>query len=129
MTVCLCCSKNFKPHRSSLGKYCSNVCQQEYEYREQVKFWLSGLIKGYTGKANQTKKFVRKYLFDTRGPKCENCGWDKVHPIDNKPLVEINHIDGDSTNDRPSNLELLCPNCHSMTINFRARNKKSTRKR
>lgn len=129
MTVCLCCSKTFKPHRNSLGKYCSNLCQKKYEYQKQVKLWLSGSIKGYTGKAKQTKAFVRKYLFETRGAKCENCGWDKVHPIDNKPLVEINHIDGDSTNDRPSNLEILCPNCHSMTINFRARNKKSTRKR
>jgi 5-methylcytosine-specific restriction endonuclease McrA len=39
----------------------------------------------------------------------------------------VNHIDGDSKNNVYSNLEFLCPNCHSQTPNFRALNRKSTR--
>ncbi|MFD7470359.1 HNH endonuclease signature motif containing protein [Streptomyces tendae] len=33
-----------------------------------------------------------------------------------KPMtLEVDHIDGDWSNDRPGNLRLLCPNCHAST--------------
>ena len=32
--------------------------------------------------------------------------------------LEIHHIDGDCTNNKMENLQLLCPNCHSLTSNF-----------
>ena len=50
---------------------------------------------------------------------CENCGlreWQGM-PI---PL-EIHHIDGNNTNNLMSNLQLLCPNCHALTSNYRGR--------
>jgi 5-methylcytosine-specific restriction endonuclease McrA len=37
------------------------------------------------------------------------------HPVTEKCPVEINHISGDSSDHSPGNLELLCPNCHSLT--------------
>lgn len=64
-----------------------------------------------------------------RGTACSKCGWDEKHPEDGLPLTEINHIDGDAENCSESNLEILCPNCHAMTSNFRRRNKKSKRDR
>ena len=30
----------------------------------------------------------------------------------------MHHIDGDCTNNKMENLQLLCPNCHSLTSNF-----------
>ena len=52
--------------------------------------------------------------------RCENCGLEKWmgQPI---PL-ELHHIDGDRTNHKLSNLMMLCPNCHSQTETFRAKN-------
>ncbi len=35
----------------------------------------------------------------------------------------MNHIDGNSENNKEKNLELLCPNCHSLTPNFKGLNK------
>ena len=35
--------------------------------------------------------------------------------------LEVHHIDGDSDNNDPGNLEILCPNHHSITQNFRNR--------
>lgn len=37
-----------------------------------------------------------------------------------KPIkLELHHIDGDNTNNKLENLQLLCPNCHAYTDNFR----------
>ena len=43
--------------------------------------------------------------------------------------LQIHHIDGDCLNNIEDNLELLCPNCHSLTENYGNRNKNSTRTR
>jgi hypothetical protein len=44
-----------------------------------------------------------------------------------QPIVlEIEHKDGNHHNNERSNLEALCPNCHSQTKTWRGRNKKAT---
>ncbi len=126
---CLQCSILFKRESHRTNKYCSNTCQKEYQYFTQVDSWLLGKELGYTGRTVQLKNFVKRWLFEERGAKCEECGWDKVHPSDGRPLVEVDHIDGDAKNCTPSNLKILCPNCHSMTPTFRNRNRESTRLR
>jgi predicted HNH restriction endonuclease len=51
------------------------------------------------------------------------CGWDKINLHTNKVPIELEHIDGNSTNNELSNLKLLCPNCHSLTSTYKALNK------
>ncbi len=54
--------------------------------------------------------------------KCESCG---IKEWRNKPLsMELHHKDGDRCNHLLENLLLLCPNCHSQTETFRAKNRK-----
>ena len=55
-------------------------------------------------------------------------GFAEVNPITGKVPLEIDHVDGDCYNNRPENLVVLCPNCHSLTPTFRALNKASGRK-
>ena len=85
--------------------------------------WLVGLRTGWTGKTIKIERFVRNYLFQIRGRKCENCGWDKVNETTGVCPVEIDHIDGDAKNCHIDNLRILCPNCHSLTSTFRNLNK------
>lgn len=55
--------------------------------------------------------------------KCEECGAENWN---NLPLnMELHHKDGNRTNHQLTNLQMLCPNCHSQTDNFRAKNKKN----
>ena len=51
---------------------------------------------------------------------CSICGIDPKW--NDKPLIlELNHIDGDTTNNERRNLRIVCPNCHSQTPTFRGR--------
>lgn len=70
----------------------------------------------------KNNEHIKKHLIKDRGRICESCSnteWMK-NPI---PL-EIHHIDGDRTNNDYDNLQLVCPNCHSLTSNYRGRNVK-----
>lgn len=71
------------------------------------------------GKAIKSSQAIDALVF-LRGHCCENCGLSEwmERPI----LLEVHHMDGDSLNNDLSNLQLLCPNCHSLTDNYRGKN-------
>ena len=71
---------------------------------------------------------LKKILLTSgREYKCESCG---IKDWNNKPLsLELEHKDGDCFNNDLSNLEFLCPNCHSLTPTFRGRNKNTGKKK
>jgi len=74
------------------------------------------------------KKSYRKekILRDQLG-KCNKCGLDKW--LGEEITLELEHKDGNHSNDSRENLELLCPNCHSMTNTWRGRNKRNEKRR
>lgn len=55
--------------------------------------------------------------------KCERCQINTW--MNEKISLELHHIDGNPTNNTITNLQLLCPNCHSLTTNHGGKNKKS----
>ncbi len=68
---------------------------------------------------------LKKKLFQEglKKPQCELCGWAKISD-DGRIPVELDHINGDKTNNRLNNLRILCPNCHSLQLTHRGKNKK-----
>ena len=116
---CLSCNSEIPKNND---KYCSNRCQFHFENGNKIKEWLAD-----PSKLIKMTSVVRKYLIKEAGYECSECKWDKINKFTNKHPLEIDHIDGDSTNNKPENLRVLCPNCHSLTPNYKGANKKSTR--
>lgn len=109
--------------------YCSNRCQLLYQSKQRVEDWLEGKDNGMRGTNGQLSISIRNYLLERADNKCEKCGWHEVNPTTNLVPLEIHHIDGNYQNNSPENLQVLCPNCHSLTPNYKALNKSSDRVR
>ena len=73
-------------------------------------------------KVNSHKLRNKLIEFGYKENKCELCG---ISEWLGKPVkLQLHHIDGNHDNNELSNLQILCPNCHSMTDNFGVYNSK-----
>lgn len=141
---CIQCCQGFlakQPH----AKFCSSYCQGQYAHKVPASSRNRGkdlvIRKTHTvvsdNLPNVRKKLnfktwletgcyvpnlrLRGYLLQTVGYKCKCCG---ISEWQGKPItLEVEHIDGNSENCAVANICFLCPNCHSQTPTYRAKNK------
>lgn len=116
---CLHCGK---PLNRSGKKYCNNKCQAQYKKQQVLEQWKNGLHNGHMPNG-QISVFIKNYLLEKHNYTCEKCGWGQINPYTNKVPLEIHHIDGNWENNNEDNLQVLCPNCHSLTDTYKASNK------
>ena len=111
---CLNCGKNLNKTQTY---YCSRECQTEYEYKKYIERWKNGEENGQSGVGGISDR-IKRYLFGKYNNSCQCCGWSEKNKYTNNVPLQIHHIDGDCTNNKEENLQLLCPNCHSLTETF-----------
>lgn len=110
--------------KSKLALTCKK-CTKEFYTNVRIRKWLSG---EWSGGEHHLSNSIRIYLLEQADYKCKVCGFNEPHPDDGNTILEINHIDGNGSNHKPENLEVLCPNHHAMTSSYRGRNSGNGRK-
>ena len=127
MKTCLRCGKPLTTEQRH-NIYCSHECSTKYQQERKINAWLNGDSNGTiaNGVLSET---IRQYLIERANTSCELCGWNKKNPVTNTVPLEIHHIDGNYLNNDINNLQVLCPNCHALTPNYRNLNKTIERTR
>lgn len=69
------------------------------------------------GRGNLKKRLIEAGVKEDR---CEACGI--THWRGRKLTIQLHHKNGDGTDNRIGNLEMLCANCHSLTDTYGGRN-------
>lgn len=125
------------------GRACSNSRIRSKETRAKISASLFGRSSPKKGskwsskqhkaiKASWERRFAttdftemcwplkRRKIIVEQNYSCNICGntmWqNKAIPL------EIDHINGDRTNETRSNLQAVCPNCHALTPTYKGRN-------
>jgi len=102
----------YKPNQGSKGSKKPNI-KQVYP----LKDILNGKYPQY-----HTFKLKNRLIKEkVKEHKCEKCNLEMWNNV--KIPIELNHIDGNCFNHTLENLEILCPNCHAQTCNYRGKNK------
>jgi 5-methylcytosine-specific restriction endonuclease McrA len=92
--VCSCGNKKTKK-----SKTCRQCTKKELKYLKQASLKL-------------------RVMADNLIPyKCAICGNEGLH-LDKPLSLQLDHINGNSKDNRLDNLRFLCPNCHSQTDTF-----------
>ena len=107
MNLCKHCSGSMlgKP---KVAKFCSEPCGHAFKLESRIK---SGKFSAITAKTWLTKTNKNCFV-------CNLSTWN------DKPIpLELDHIDGNSTNNILTNLRLICPNCHAQTSTYKGKNR------
>ena len=105
-------------------------------YLKKLGLSYEGNMSGKGFKTSPFKKSVVEYLFNgstisshklklkllrdnIKKKSCERCKSETW--LGEEIPLELHHINGDRFDNRLSNLQLLCPNCHALTDNYSGR--------
>lgn len=111
--ICIFCKlKFYSKHKQA--KYCNNKCQGLHRRSLRLKqIKESGVLCAHPATA-------KKYLIEIRGHKCEICHLLRWR---NKPIpLVMDHINGNSGNNKLTNLRLVCGNCDMQLPTYKSKN-------
>jgi len=96
---------------------------EEWRKKSQESRKLNIMSKPFKERSIEQKK---KQILEEQNGKCLSCSIDSW--LEKKISLELHHVDGNHSNDERENLQLLCPNCHSLTNNYCNKGKGNVKK-
>ena len=94
------------------------VCGKQFENGSQMR---GHMLKAHIAFEDLGSDRTRKFrLLEERGHVCEVC--KNVEWMNKQIPIELDHIDGDPTDNVIENLRLICPNCHAQTDTHAGKN-------
>lgn len=75
------------------------------------------LVKRTVGNRTAAFRLRRALIGIGRAYRCERCGGEPLW-CGEKLVLQVDHKNRDFLDDRPENLQFLCPNCHSQTAGW-----------
>ena len=107
-----------------LGLDTNHFCSRGKKCRPEEKLFV---VEGkLTDKIQVKKRLVRDLDRPYECSKCKNKNFTKRDGVlmweDQEIVLQLEHKNGINTDNRPENLEFLCPNCHSQTSTYGGRN-------
>ena len=110
----------FKRRAIKLGCYRPNQGGKGTKKVSQAKISLSDIFEGKHPEFQTFKLKNRLLNAGIKRNKCEVCGLSEWNDSDIQ--MELHHLNGIRTDHSLENLQMICPNCHSQTKTFRAKN-------
>jgi hypothetical protein len=109
ISKCKECDTEFRWNPSQkAGNYCCRDCH------------ITGTLKNKIESGSYTRSNALTYFKRTTEYKCSCCG---ISEWNGKELrLQIDHIDGNNSNNVVENFRYLCPNCHTQTDTWGVKN-------
>jgi len=117
--------ETYKKYATKLGVFKTNQSGKgtSKPIKDLRKIPINEILDGKHPQYQTNKLRIRLFTEKIKEEKCESCG--NTEWMNRKIPLELDHKDGNCYNHKLDNLQVLCPNCHAFTENYRGKNKRA----